>query len=412
MDRINTLIELYDPSTHLYNALGVMLYRPKRVIFLIPEHSAHIYEKYKNEYLRLWKKHGCSPESTISVLTGTSNIIDLSATIEQFCEEGTVLDVEGGTPELYLAAGFVCASHPCGVSCVRIDFRDKKLTEYRYDSGEPSYTVRTFTKEESERLSISVEDCIRIYGGEIVRNAFSDLIALGMTKEHIISEAQTLWEAVTKGAGKGWNDIVPDRFHVHDAEDLTVYVKDSDVKLPLVSRAVAALTEKGLLRKINGPGSRYFYKCSSPLVMSALRKAGEALELYTLSLALSIDGVTDALSGVSISFDDGEGSSDNEIDCIFMRGSTPVFISCKNGHIGSDELYKFFTVSRQFGGNERISLLVAANFNENGKKSATLRDRAELYGISLITDFSGKSHHEMTEMLQKKTDEKKKKLRK
>lgn len=411
MDRINTLIELYDPSTHLYNALGVMLYRPHRVIFLIPEHSAHIYEKYKNEYLRLWRRHGCAPDNTISVLTGTSNIIDLAETIKQFCEEGTVLDVEGGTPELYLAAGFVCASRPAAVSCVRLDFRDEKLTEYRYDGGEPSYTVRAFTKEESARLSISVEECIRIYGGEIVRDSVSELRALGMTKESIISEASTLWEAVSTGAGKGWNDIVPDRFHVHDAENMTVYVKDSDAKLPAVSRAVSALTEKGLLRKISGPGSRYFYKCSSPLVLSALRKAGEALELYTLSLALSIDGVTDAISGVSISFDDGEGSSDNEIDCIFMRGSTPVFISCKNGHIGSDELYKFFTVSRQFGGNERISLLVAANFNENGKKSATLRDRAELYGISLITEFSGKSHGDMTETLRNKTDEKKKKLR-
>lgn len=411
MDRINTLIELYDPSTHLYNALGVMLYRPYKVIFLIPEHSAHIYEKYKNEYVRLWKKHGCAPDNTISVLTGTSNIIDLAETIKQFCEDDTVLDVEGGTPELYLAAGFVCASRPCGVSCVRIDFRDEKLTEYCFDGSEPSYTVRSFTKEESERLSISVEDCIRIYGGEVVRDAVSELIALGMTKEHIISEAQTLWEAVTAGAGKGWNDIVPDRFHVHDTKNMTVYVKDSDMKLPIVSRAVTALSGKGLLRKISGPGSRYFYKCSSPLVLSALRKAGEALELYTLSLALSIDGVNDAISGVSISFDDGEGSSDNEIDCIFMRGSTPVFISCKNGHFGSDELYKFFTVSRQFGGNERISLLVAANYSENGKKSAALRDRAELYGISLITEFSGKSHVEMTKALREKTDEKKKKLR-
>ncbi len=410
MEKINTLIELYDPSTHLYNALGVMLYRPKRVIFLIPEHSAHIYEKYKNEYLRLWKKHGCSPESTISVLTGTSNIIDLSETIKQFCDDGTVLDVEGGTPELYLAAGFVCASRPSGVSCVRLDFRDEKITEYRYDGGEPSYTMRSFTNEENARLSISVNDCIRIYGGRIVRDSVSELRSLGMTKESIISEARTLWEAVSKGAGKGWNDIVPDRFHVHDAEDMTVYVKDSDAKLPAVSRAVAALTEAGLLRRISSPGSRNFYKCSSPLVLSALRKAGEALELYTLSLALSIDGVEDALSGVSISFDDGEGSSDNEVDCIFIRGSTPVFISCKNGHIGSDELYKFFTVSRQFGGNERISLLVAANFNEDGKKAVTLRERAELYGISLITKFSGKSHEEMTETLQKKTDEKKKKL--
>lgn len=410
MNRPDTLIELYDPTTHLYNALGVMLFRPRRVIFLIPEHSAHIYNKYKNEYKLMWQSHKCSPETTVSVLTGTSDIVKLAETIDQFCGDDTILDVEGGTPELYLAAGYVCARHPQGLTCVRVDFRDEKLTEYKYADGAMTSSLRPFTEEESANLSLSVSECIRIYGGRIVRDSYTELRGVGMSREAIISDARLLWDAVSVSVGKYWNDIVPDKFHVDSAEELTVYVKEADANVGTVKKAISALTQAELLVHEHTSGSKAYYKCKSPLVLSALRKAGEALELYTLSLALSIDGVTDARSGVCINFDDGEGSSNNEIDCIYMRDTTPVFVSCKNGHISSDELYKFYTVSKQFGGNERISILVAPNFSE-GRRSENLLERAKLYDISVITDMNGRPFPEMTELLKNKTDEKKKKLR-
>ncbi len=406
MNHTDTLIELYDTTTHLYNSLGVMLFRPRRVIFLVPEHSAHIYRKYEEEYKRMWAQHRCLPDETVSVFTGTSDIIKLAETIRRFCGENTVLDVEGGTPELYLAAGYVCASNCEGLSCVRVDFRDKRLTEYKYENGAMRSENRFFTEEERQRLVISVDECILIYGGRIVRDSYTELLRGGMSRKEIISDAKLLWESVCRPVGKDWNDIVPEKFHIDDIDWLTVYTKDTETENPTVRRAVASLIKTNLLRKTKTIGSKTYYKCKSPLVFSALRKAGEALELYTLSLAASIDGVNDALSGVCITFDDGDSTSDNEIDCIYMRDTTPVFVSCKNGYISSDELYKFFTVSKQFGGNERVSILVAPNFSDNAKRSKNLRERADLYDISMITDMSGKSFAELTELLRKTTDEK------
>lgn len=411
MKKIDTLIELYDPRTHLYNALGVMMYRPRRVVFLIPEHSVNIYEKYKNEYKAMWKNHSCMPEKIISVLTKTSDIIRLAEAITQFCGEDTILDVEGGTPEFYLAAGYVCGTNPDGIKCVRIDFFDEKLTEYTYNGTLATSDCRSFTDEEKELLSLTVEESIRIYGGEIVRDSFSELIAAGMTKDEIINESRTLWEIVYNVAGRDWNDIVPDKIHSSYDENLIVYTDTDDRKWSAVPRVINELTKASLLKEAYRNGGRIYYTCSSPLVFSCLRKAGEALELYTLGLAYSIEGVKDARCGVSLAFDDGEGSSENEVDCIYVSGSTPVFVSCKNGYISSDELYKFNTVSEQFGGNEKISLLVAPHFRANDRKSQNLVDRADLYKISFVTEFEGKTHEQMTELLRTKTDERKNRIK-
>ncbi len=406
-ETIKTLIELYDPSTHLYNALGVMLFRPEKVIFLIPEHSSKIYNKFKTEYKQLWQSRGCMPEHIVSVLTKTSDITVLAETIRSFCTEDTVLDIEGGTPELYLAAGTVFASPPDGTHCLRVDFKDEKIYEFRL--GEAT-SVRSFTDEERARISLSVDDCIRMYGGEITHDSYTSLRTKGMTKGDIIREARLIYRTVEKAVGRSWNDIVPERVHIADQYAMTVSIHSDDLRRRDVSSVVDALLSAKLIEKVRVSGQRHIYKCTSPLVYSCFLKSGEALELYTLSLALEIDGVTDARCGVCVSFYGSEGSSDNELDCIFMRDTTPVFISCKNGKVSSDELYKFHTVSRQFGGNEHISLLVAPHFYDATEKSANIRDRAELYRIAMLTDFDEKTDEESVDYLRKKTDERKKKL--
>lgn len=401
----STLIELYDPKTHLYNALGVMLFRPERVIFLIPEHSSHVYNKFKEEYKQLWENHGCMPSKTVCILTKTSDISLLSETILSLCGENTIIDIEGGTPELYLAAGCVLANAPGGTRCIRADFKDEKI--YEFKQGEPTRT-RHFTTEELSRIAVSVEESIRMYGGEITKDSFTELLKKGMTKDEIIKEAQLFENAIENSVGRKWNDIVPERIRAHDPEKLTICIQENDFRHRDVKSAVSAIERVGLISKARSSGSRIFYKCSSPLVYSCFLKSGEALELYTLSLALSIEGVTDARCGVSVSFYGNEGCSDNEIDCIFMRGTTPVFVSCKNGRVSSDELYKFHTVSHQFGGNEYISLLVAPHFAASDEKYANICDRALLYRIALLTDFSGKTNADAVEYLRSKTDERRK----
>ena len=43
-------------------------------------------------------------------------------------------------------------------------------------------------------------------------------------------------------------------------------------------------------------------------------------------------------------------SAENEVDLILLHSTVPVFVSCKNRFVSSDELYKLDSVSRRFGG--------------------------------------------------------------
>ena len=49
----------------------------------------------------------------------------------------------------------------------------------------------------------------------------------------------------------------------------------------------------------------------------------------------------------------------NEIDVLSLRGVIPTFISCKNGKVTAEELYKLNTVAHRFGGQYSKKVLVA-----------------------------------------------------
>lgn len=408
---IDTLVELYDPGTHIYNALGVLLFRPRRAVFIVPEHASAVFRKYKDAYRQLWSNRGCVPDETVFVPTYTSDIMELSEIIYGFAGDGAILDIEGGTPELYLAAGYVYGRSPDRFSCVRIDFADSKVTEYSRDGEESKTKVRAFTDEEKARLSLSVEECVAIYGGQVDRSTISELISRGMTREEIASDTALVWRAMMRRSRRTWNALIPDRVHVKSDRSLDIYINGNEAKIRAVSNLVYDLVSAGALIPAGGDPARRRYRCRSYAVLFALRKAGELLELYVNDIASAVSD-SGAICGVSLSFDGDEGSAENEIDCIFTVGSTPVFISCKNGNVGSEELYKFAAVTRQFGGEERIAVLVAPALADGDdgmtpQRIKSVTERADLYGIRIITDICEVTRSEAIAELSRVISEKK-----
>lgn len=119
-------------------------------------------------------------------------------------------------------------------------------------------------------------------------------------------------------------------------------------------------------------------------IRQCLTKAGTLLELmvyYYSTSAVDKHGnkrYNDSAIGVYIDWDaslhdisDEEKDTENEIDVILMRGLVPVFISCKNGKVDDNELYKLNTVAERFGGSYAKKVLVASYFGkstESGRK--------------------------------------------
>jgi len=86
--------------------------------------------------------------------------------------------------------------------------------------------------------------------------------------------------------------------------------------------------------------------------------------------------------------------TENEIDVLLMHGMVPVFISCKNGHVEMEELFKLGTVADRFGGKYAKKVLVATALTDNISTQHLLQ-RAEDMGIRVVTELASMEEPEL-----------------
>ena len=132
--------------------------------------------------------------------------------------------------------------------------------------------------------------------------------------------------------------------------------------------------------------------------MKCLTKEGQALEMKIFLTAKSLQTAMgkpvycDVMNGVYIDWDgeihkekDKENQdTKNEMDVILMQGLIPVFISCTNGNIEMEELYKLHTVAHRFGGSYVKKVLIATSLQDSTKKGRQILQRAKDMGIRVV----------------------------
>ena len=74
-----------------------------------------------------------------------------------------------------------------------------------------------------------------------------------------------------------------------------------------------------------------------------------------------------------------------------MHGTVPVFISCKNGAVGDEELYKLNTVAHRFGNAYVKKVLVATTLGKATVSRQYFLERAKDMRITIVDNV-----HEMT----------------
>ena len=137
-----------------------------------------------------------------------------------------------------------------------------------------------------------------------------------------------------------------------------------------------------------------------------LTKAGQILELFIFISALNAtekDGsksYNDVMTRVQINWDGNihmhknACDTQNEIDVIMMHGLTPVFVSCKNGTVDMNELYKLNTVAERFGGAYSKKVLIATALDDS-LQSKYLKVRAKDMNIRLVENLQSMTESEL-----------------
>ncbi len=388
-----TIIEFFDAEM-LENIIGALMLRPERIVLFGKDYKKMA--SFCERALNILKKQGIETEMTVTAVNTTdyfavSDMLSLLADTYPDC----VFDLTGGEETVLVAMGAVASKR--NIPMHSINPRTQKIKTI-LPSGE--------TKKEIKPAHLPLEDAIALFGGSL-----TEFTARPKSSEWE-KDIFKMWNICKKDCGR-WNAAIEYFAGFIDSENpdfdgVTVSIPKSRLQNPSrktesMESVLFELSAAKIVQKEETTNS-FCYTFKNETILRILSKSGTILEAYTLICALDLTDeksmrfFDNAVSGALLDWDnppdDDEDDVKNEIDVLAIKGTIPVFISCKNGGVDSDELYKLNTVSQRFGGKYAKKLLVMTYFDVPD----SFVQRAQAMNIRLIRgvhnlsqeDFLGK----------------------
>lgn len=401
------LIECFTQA-HIDNIAACLRLRPQKVIFVgNTQEMADPVTRYKELFYRRGmdtKVEQCEVDKR--------DFGDLRAAIFRLISaaEECVIDMTGGEPSVALAIGAALADlreeKRKKVRVERFDHQTDAVVDYIHDNRQKP----------AEAISLTVEEMVFLHGGALFPDAYQ------LPENCTLKDLDRLWRVVA-GMPKEWNERVSllKRF-----EKFSENKNPVRVSLDALWESVPALQEKEetvrqLIEKLDREGVvtdqssrntlRYTY--NSEFLRYCIHTQGNVLELKTLLEGRAVRKEDkpyfgDSRMGVKIDWDGDIPASRfvftgtrNEIDVLLMRGATPLFVSCKNGDVKPEELYKLHTVATRFGGPYAKKMLVVADLDRKDDAAAeALARRAWDMDIFLVADAAKLKQEQWPEIFQ------------
>ncbi len=413
-----TYIEFFD-KTSSENISACLTYVPDRVIFI--GDNARIMKKRISNYAKVFSGRGQNIEfmfKTVSKSNLDYAVKLLTELVETY--DDCVFDVTGGEEMLILALGIVYANHPDeNIQIHKFNLRNNAL----YDYDKDGITIYKDTP------TLSVEENVRIYGGDVVYGNINESNTYKWDLScDFINDINAIW-SVCKGNVRYWNTIIGifEAIEIVGCIDckntLKTVAKKSVLETYLMQHKLKYKMSKGIIKFLlkynlitcfdDSDEELITISYKNEQVKKCLTKAGQALEMKIYITAKNIIDshgkpvYNDAINGVVIDWDgklhdeavEGKYDTENEIDILLMHDIVPVFISCKNGIVTADELYKLNTVAERFGGCYSKKILIATSISNIGESGKYLRQRAEDMNIKIIEDVQSMDDAELERKL-------------
>ncbi len=407
-----TYIEFFD-KTAAENICTSLINPPDKVIFI--GDSKKLMEKHAERYRELFIERGF----VVDFEWKSVNKNNLQTIVRILCEiieenDDCVFDLTGGD-DLYLVA----------IGIVAERYKDKQLQMHRFnirngtviDCDQDGKTIT-----ENGSLQMSIEENIRAYGGDIV---YDNVKKKGTHRWDITPEfcrdIRRMWKICRKDVHL-WNIQIgvleiAKRLGQTSEEQLKITVPSEHLLNALSGKGTDYVLVKDILARLYKADLITEYSYDEELftvgfknlqVKRCLTKAGQALEMIIYISAIEaadnegIPTYNDVLNGVCIDWD-GEihteskaYDTENEIDVMMMHGIVPVFVSCKNGSVDVNELYKLNSVAHRFGSKYAKKILVATALASATDFDEYFRQRASDMNIALVEGVQNMSEAELT----------------
>ena len=389
-----TLVEFFTDN-HILNMAACLQLAPEKMILL---GDVGKIRRSPEQYKKLLQLRGQHTQIQVKDIR-KKDFWEVTYVLQQiFCtDDEFVVDLTGGDEVVIMAMGALLCSldsaQRSNISIHKFDDRMERVMDCLDD----------FRTVQGKMPQLNVAELILLRGGVVQADPSQPE---GVPPRR---EVDRLWEIVTEDP-RLWNKSVTLLREIESRADAAFM--DVDLELGKLKNTIPGFDYKEsqfrtFLERLIRCGAIYdrsthdriSYSYTSPLMRYCTLKAGNILETKVLleAQSLLLDGepfFQDCCMGVTIDWDgvihdpaERLPETRNEIDVIAMRGVTPLFISCKNGNIGEEELYKLHTVATHFGGCNAKKLLIASDLDQ--KSSAANHafiQRAWDMDIILMTD--------------------------
>ena len=395
-----TAVEFYD-RTPIENAISSLTTAPDKIIFIGDGNRAKKFLDKMNLFLT---KKGLDSKIKVDFRKiKRNNLNDIVEVLSDIVntEEDCVFDLTGGDDLVLVAMGIVYQ---------KFAHKKIKIQRFNINNAEVTDCDNDGCVIYKGKPEITVEENVILYAGAV---KFDDNPRNGTYKynytDEFIRDVNEMWKICADDPGF-WNARVNILGQIEeyygDNASLSVSFNLTALKTRLANDNIKYVKLDGLLRRLSAKNLISYVVCNNEdyaityknqQIKFCLGAAGTVLEQKVTVTAREImleEGIyNDVMSGVHIDWDGkiGDNSNDdndtkNEIDVIAMHGVIPLFISCKNGRVDDDELYKLETVANRFGGIYSKKFLIATYLNKGPKSLAAFMQRAEDMKIFLIND--------------------------
>ncbi len=402
-----TVVEFFDINA-LENVFGFLASDIDKVVFVGDS------GKKIEASLKIYREIAAARGKNIEFCKRTANRNKLVSVVEVLSDivnenDGCAFDLTGGD-ELYLvAAGIVYERNPQKVQLHRYNFNSREFVDCDADGNVIASYPSTMT----------VEENVKIYGGKILYDEKENSTYRWDFNEEFISDVMKM-RKICKKDNRLWNaqmTVLGELFYKNPK--LSAVIKKESAEKQLSLKKIRAVFDEDLLRSLEYyrlisnlkiTPSTIEFEFKNEQVKKCLTKAGQLLELYVTLCAkdcVKADGTpvyNDVLCGVVLDWDgtyDGSVNVDNEMDVMLMSGFVPIFVSCKNGDVRVEELYKLETVAARFGGKYAKKVLVAPELDNSGPSGESIAARAKELGICVIDKSDTDSREKFIEVLSK-----------
>ena len=409
-----TYIEFFDKDI-CENICSCLKNPPDRVILI--GDNKKILENNAKRYGELFRSKGFE----IEFLYRSVNKNQIRTIIKVFSDivekyDDCVFDLTGGD-ELYLTAVGILYERfkQKNLQMHRINLRNGAISDCDCDGNTVSDT--------DSFIPLSIEEYLRLYGGSVV---YESPKVIGTYQwrldDEFINDVLLMWSVCKKDVHL-WNvqaSVFAEASETagNAGKSLSSGIPVEILKNKLKAGGCSYLCNKSILNTLKNCGLMESNERNGILHLSyknaqvkrCLTKAGQVLELFVYISALNAtekDGsksYSDVMTGVQIDWDGdihtqkNDCDTQNEIDVMMMHGLIPVFVSCKNGAVDINELYKLNTVAERFGGAYSKKVLVATALDDT-QRSEYLRMRAKDMNIRIVDNLQSASHSEINKIL-------------